>query len=135
MIKTTNPHFSQNRVSRDLLPTQSSNYVVKAFIFIFADILGPTCSWDRDIYAKYISFYLFLWCVLCMVQNANIQKNFWKKESKCNFCKAILKILFSSIFGFSDVFWFGHMINSKYLSIYWFVTFYCLTMVLKLKNK
>ena len=26
MIKTTNPHYSQNRVSRDSLPTQSSNY-------------------------------------------------------------------------------------------------------------
>ena len=26
MIIITNPHFSQNRVSRDSLPTQSSNY-------------------------------------------------------------------------------------------------------------
>ena len=26
VIKTTNPHSSQNRVSRDSLPTQSSNY-------------------------------------------------------------------------------------------------------------
>ena len=43
MIKTTNPHFSQNRVSRDSLPTQSSNYAqtnLCYFVVLQSEILA-----------------------------------------------------------------------------------------------
>ena len=47
MIITTNPHFSQNRVSRDSLPTQSSNINMTTVTVQVENMVGKITNHNR----------------------------------------------------------------------------------------
>ena len=52
-------HFLQLNNEIQGISWQSNLALMTIWLLIFADILGPMCSWEKHIYAEFISFYFF----------------------------------------------------------------------------
>ena len=79
------------------------------------------------------SFYLFNDARHPWFKMQTCKQSFWKKEFECTSSKAIFWILFSTVFWGFMPFGFEPLIKVKYIPIFWLVTFYFLTIVLKFK--
>ena len=108
-------------------------------VVIFADIVGPTCVWERFFYAWIIIFY---WIdvprPLCVGWYLNqiwirLEKGVWKYLLWNSFRNFFFNVFLTS-FEFFDVFLFQSLIEGKYLSIYCFSPFYCLKMAPKIST-
>jgi hypothetical protein len=120
----------------------------RVFGYVFVSLIWP---WQTEIYKwnlvwrgfwnpetwkfyKLQSVFVESMVAPSMVQFANIQIFFGKKEFKCTYCIAIFIILFQYFCGFFDAFLFCPLVKGKKLFFGWLVICYCMQMVSKICN-
>ena len=101
MIKTTNPHFSQYSVSRDSLPTQSSNYAEEASsfeyeghildsFFCFGYLILDNLNYFKDLGSRCMQY----WKLLCAIQKNDMKQNeqkSWELTVQCEIERMLLQ--------------------------------------------
>ena len=97
MIIITNPHFSQNRVSRDSLPTQSSNLVTHLKTLFFLDKDDVDFNDFAKLFRKGAVPYGNYWTILKSAWRRKDHPNLkilWFEEMKSDMMKVIRDVAY-----------------------------------------